>query len=234
MRVYPNGFYLINMEVAVMRQEIINAVEKEKVIAIVRGADAGQCMKVAQALYDGGIRLMEITYNQKDPQSFQNTADTIAAVAKAFEGRMLVGAGTVTTPELVEMTARAGGRFIISPDCNEAVIHRTRELGLVSMPGAMTPTEVMQAHWAGADYVKLFPAGTMGIGYVKAIRAPISHVKMLAVGGVNENNVAEFLKAGMAGAGIGGNLANKAWIEAGEYHRITETAQKIIAAIKSV
>ena len=217
-----------------MRQETIRAVEAEKIIAIVRGAEPEQCLKVAQALYDGGIRLMEVTYNQKAPETWQTTADTIGAIAREFEGRMLVGAGTVTTPELVEMTAKAGGRFIISPDCYPEVIRRTRELDMVSMPGALTPTEVMQAHRAGADFVKLFPLGNLGVAYAKAVMAPISHVKMLAVGGVNENNVAEFLQAGLAGAGIGGNLANKKWIDAGEYHKITETAQKLVEAVKSV
>lgn len=216
-----------------MRQTVIDAVQREKIIAIVRGADPEQALNVARALYAGGIRLMEVTYNQKDPSSFQSTADTIAAIAREFEDRMLVGAGTVTTVELVELTARAGGRYIISPDCNAAVIRRTRELGLVSMPGAMTPTEVMQAHWAGADFVKLFPAGNLGVGYVKAIRAPISHVKMLAVGGINENNVTDFLKAGMAGAGIGGNLANKTWINEGRYDKITEAALAIVTAVKN-
>ena len=146
---------------------------------------------------------------------------------------MMVGAGTVTTPELVELAASAGAQYIISPDVNVDVIHRTRELGLVSLPGAMTPTEVMTAHLAGADFVKLFPAGNLGISYVKAIRAPISHVKLLAVGGVNEDNVADFLHAGMVGAGVGGNLANKKWIEAGEYDKITQTARKLLDAVKN-
>lgn len=217
-----------------MREKIIQAVLDEKIIAIVRGADPEQCVKVAQALYDGGIRLMEITYNQKDPSSWQTTADTIAAIARTFDGRMLVGAGTVTTPELVELTAKSGGMYVISPNCNEAVIRKTLELGLVSMPGALTPTEVLAAHDAGADFVKLFPAGNLGVAYAKAIMAPISHVKLLAVGGVNEHNVADFLKAGMAGAGIGGNLANKQWIAEGRYDKITETAKALVEAVKNI
>lgn len=217
-----------------MRQEMIQAVEREKLIAIIRGADREQCMRVAEALYEGGIRLMEITYNQSDPASFRNTADTIAQLVKQFEGRMLIGAGTVTTPELAEMTAAAGGRFIISPDTNETVIRRTRELGLVSIPGAMTPTEVMQAHNAGADFVKLFPAGLMGSAYFKALCAPISHVKMLAVGGINDRNIGDFLRAGAVGAGISGDLANRAWIEKGEYFKITETAKKLVTAVNAV
>ena len=215
-----------------MRDQVIQQIEQEKIIAIVRGVGPEQCMKVADALYAGGIRLMEITYNQKDPASFQATADAISAITKAYEGRMFVGAGTVTTPELVELTAKAGGKFIISPDTNADVIRRTRELDMVSMPGALTPTEIMTAHRAGADYVKLFPAGDLGPNYVKAVRAPISHVKMTAVGGINEKNMADFLKAGVCGFGIGGNLANKAWIEAGEFDKITETARAMVAVVK--
>lgn len=216
-----------------MREETMNLIEQEKIIAIVRGVGADQCRKVADALYEGGIRLMEITFDQKNPASFQATADAISAIGKAYAGRMLVGAGTVTTPELVELAAAAGAQYIISPDVNAEVIHRTRELGLVSMPGAMTPSEVMTAHHAGADFVKLFPAGNLGIAYVKAIRAPISHVKLMAVGGVNEENVADFLRTGMVGAGVGGNLANKKWIEAGELHKITEAARKLLSAAQN-
>ena len=215
-----------------MRDQVIQQIEQEKIIAIVRGVGPEQCMKVADALYAGGIRLMEITYNQKDPASFQATADAISAITKAYEGRMFVGAGTVTTTELVELTAKAGGKFIISPDTNPDVIRRTRELDMVSMPGALTPTEIMTAHRAGSDYVKLFPAGDLGPNYVKAVRAPISHVKMTAVGGINEKNMADFLKAGVCGFGIGGNLANKAWIEAGEFDKITETARAMVAVVK--
>ena len=215
-----------------MRDQVIQQIEQEKIIAIVRGVGPEQCMKVADALYAGGIRLMEITYNQKDPASFQATADAISAITKAYEGRMFVGAGTVTTTELVELTAKAGGKFIISPDTNPDVIRRTRELDMVSMPGALTPTEIMTAHRAGADYVKLFPAGDLGPNYVKAVRAPISHVKMTAVGGINEKNMVDFLKAGVCGFGIGGNLANKAWIEAGEFDKITETARAMVAVVK--
>ena len=215
-----------------MRAKVIDWTKKYKVIAIVRGAAPEQCLQVAQALYDGGIRMMEITYNQSAPESWPQTAQAISDVAKAFAGKMLVGAGTVTTPELVEMTAEAGGMFVISPDANPEVIRRTRELGLVSMPGAMTATEVQQAHFAGADFIKLFPAGTLGAGYLKALKAPLSHINYLAVGGVNEENAADFLKAGAVGVGIGGNLANKEWIAAGQYDKITETARKVVAAME--
>lgn len=175
--------------------------------------------------------MMELTYNQSAPESWPGTAHAISVVAKAFAGKMLVGAGTVTTPQLVEMTATAGGLFVISPDANPEVIRRTRELGLVSMPGAMTATEVQQAHFAGADFIKLFPIGSLGAAYLKALKAPLSHINFLAVGGVDEKNAADFLKAGALGVGIGGNLANKEWIATGQYDKITETARKVVAAI---
>lgn len=215
-----------------MRETIKRAVRENKLIAIVRGVRPENCIKVAQALYDGGLRLMEITYDQRRPDSWQDTAAAIGAVAEAFRGRMHVGAGTVTCTELVELTHRAGGQFIISPDVNEAVIRRTVELGLVSVPGAMTPTEVMVAHRAGADFVKLFPAGSLGPGYLKAINAPVSHVELLAVGGIDENNAAQYLAAGAVGAGIGGSLVNLAWVEAGEYEKITRAAQRLVDAVK--
>ncbi len=216
-----------------MREEVIERVLREKIIAIVRGVGSEQCMKVASALYEGGVRLMEVTYNLAKPESRRDTARAIGDIARAFGGKMLVGAGTVTDAGLVDLTAEAGGLFIISPDTNAEVIKRTRELGLVSMPGALTPSEIMAAHRAGADFVKLFPAANMGPGYLKAVRAPLNHIKIMAVGGVNEKNVGDFLAAGAVGAGVGGNLANRAWIEAGEFGKITEAARSFIAALSA-
>ena len=217
-----------------MREQVLQWAEREKIIAIVRGIESEKCLKVAQALYEGGIRLMEVTYDQKAPDSWRSTAQAIGDIAKQFEGKLLVGAGTVTTPELVELTHSVGGRFIISPDTNVDVIRRTRELGLVSMPGALTPSEILTAHSAGADIVKLFPAADLGPGYLKAVRAPISHVKMMAVGGINEKNIGQFLAAGAVGAGIGGNLANRTWIEEGQFDKITQTAKALVAAVNNV
>lgn len=213
-----------------MREEVIARVSREKIIAIVRGVGSEQCMNVAKALYAGGVRLMEVTYDQSRPESWGATAKAISDIARAFEGEMLVGAGTVTEPALVDMTRDAGGLYVISPDTNTEVIKRTRELGLVSMPGALTPSEIMMAHRSGADFVKLFPAADMGPGYLKAVRAPLNHIKLMAVGGINEKNVCDFLAAGAVGAGVGGNLANRAWIEAGEFDKITAAASALVSA----
>lgn len=215
-----------------MREETIQLALKERVIAIVRGVEGARCLDLARALYEGGIRLMEVTYDQRDPGSWQGTAEAIRGISEAFEGRMMAGAGTVTTPELVELSRRAGARFIISPDTNRAVIERTRELEMVSMPGAMTPTEIAEAHRMGADVVKVFPASVLGPGYLKAVLAPLGHVKLMAVGGVDAGNIAGFLRAGAVGAGVGGSLVNRKWIAEGRFDLITEEARALTAAAK--
>lgn len=211
------------------RRKLITFIDEKKVIAIIRGADVETCLKVAQALYDGGIRLVEVTFNNACPASFPETEQAIAAIKARFAGSMRVGAGTVTSVELVERACNAGAEFIISPDVNADVIRRSLELGLVSIPGGCSPTEILAAHNLGADYVKLFPAGNLGSGYLKAVRAPINHVKLMVVGGVGEENLEEFLKAGAVGAGIGGSLVNKKHIREGRFDLLTQAAERVVA-----
>lgn len=215
-----------------MRQQVIEKIKSEKIIAIVRGMELEQTVKIAQALYEGGVSLIEVTFNQKCPEKFGETADCIRAIREAMGEKMLVGAGTVTSVELVELAAQAGALYMISPDTDEAVIRRTRELGLVSIPGAYTATEAKQAWLAGADFVKLFPCVGDAPAYVKAICAPFNHIPFLAVGGVNADNAADFLKAGAVGVGVGSCLANKKWADAGQYHLITEEAKKFVQNIR--
>ena len=137
------------------------------------------------------------------------------------------------TEAQLKLAAEAGAEYIISPNVDTAIIRATKAVGLISIPGAFTPSEIAGAYQAGADFVKLFPAGDLGVSYLKAIRAPISHVKLMAVGGINEGNAAAFLKAGAVGLGVGGNLAKRAWIEAGEFDKLTEAAKAMTAAVAS-
>lgn len=214
-----------------MRNRIIQEILDRKIISIVRGVEPEKILRIAEALYEGGVTLIEVTFNQKEPNSWSQTAAAIAAIREAMGDKMFVGAGTVTSVELVEMAAKAGAGYIISPDTDAAVIARTKELGLVSLPGAYTPTEAKQAHNAGADFVKLFPCVGDAPAYLKAVCAPMSHIQFLAVGGVNADNVADFLKAGAVGIGAGSCLVNKKWVDAGEYHKITEEAKRFVANI---
>ena len=215
-----------------MRETVIKWAYEHKIVAIVRGIEPEKCLKVAEALYEGGIRMMEITYDQKNPDSWEETANTIGKLAKAMEGKMLIGAGTVTNVKLVELTHKAGGLFIISPDTKADVIRRTRELGLVSMPGALTPTDVTTAWDAGADIIKLFPANEVGLSYIKAIKAPLKHIPLMATGGVRPANAMDYLNAGSAALGVGGDLVNKQWIAAGEFDKIGQAARDFADSVK--
>lgn len=215
-----------------MRKRILKTVESEKVISIIRNIPKDQSINVAKALYEGGVRLVEITFDQRNPDHYGDTAAIIEAIREQLPEDLLVGAGTVTTTALVDLAASAGSGYIISPDTNADVIYRTREKGLVSMPGAMTPTEILSAHAAGADFVKLFPAASLGIDYFKAVLAPISHVKILAVGGIHSGNAREFLDAGAWGIGVGGNLTKRDWIAAGHWEKIAEAARSLVEAVK--
>ena len=211
-----------------MRNQIIESVRRKKIVAIVRGLKSESIVGLARALYEGGIENIEVTFNLKQPESYHTTTDGIRSIISAMGDKMHVGAGTVVSPELVRMAREAGAQFIVSPNTDVRVIEETLKLGMVSMPGALTPTEAMLAHEVGADFVKLFPAGSLGPGYVKAVRAPLSHIEFLAVGGVNENNIRAFIDAGCAGAGVGGNLVNKTWIENGEFDKITALARLFV------
>ena len=211
-----------------MRETVIREIYRNKIIAIVRGMDKEKSLKIARALYEGGIRFVEVTFNQKCPERFYETADCIRAIREEMGNKMFVGAGTVTSPQLVEMAAQAGAFYMIAPDTDEAVIRRTRELGLVAIPGAYTATEAKKAYNAGADFVKLFPCIGDAPSYVKALCAPLNHIPFLAVGGVNGDNVGEFIRAGAVGVGVGSSLINKPWVENGQYEKITEEAKRMI------
>lgn len=170
------------------------------VVAILRGITPEEMLPVCEALRTAGIRLLEVPLNSPDaPESIRRAAAKYHA-----GGELLVGAGTVLTVQNVRDVAAAGGRFIISPDTNPEVIRETRRLGLVSIPGFFTATEAFTALRAGADYLKLFPAGKLGPGYVKDLKAVIK-APILAVGGVDTDNIAAFLDV-CAGVGIGSAL----------------------------
>ena len=202
---------------------------KHKIITIYRKIYGDTLKRLAEALHAGGIRMMEVTFDQQDPDCIKKTAGAIQMLAGAFGESMQFGAGTVLTPEQVRATQDAGGRFVISPNTDPEVIRCTKELGLVSIPGAMTPSEIMTAHNCGADFVKLFPSGALGFRYIKDILAPISHVKLIATGGVSEDDLGQYLELGFAGAGVGGRLADKKLIADGNFLELTERAKKFVA-----
>lgn len=214
-----------------MKNDVIKAIEREKLIVIVRGVEKEKLLPLTEALYRGGIRLLEVTY-KSDGSENAPTAECIKMLSDAFSGRMYIGAGTVLTSEQVELTHLSGGKFIISPDTSREVIEKTNELGMVSIPGVMTPTEIRSADMFGADFVKLFPAVNLGPQYIKAVKAPLSHIKYLAVGGIDENNIKDYLAAGVDGFGIGGNIINKKLIAENNFDAIEEIAKRYTERVK--
>ena len=215
-----------------MYQQTMNAIEEEKIIVIVRNVEKEKLIPLTQAMYDGGIRLLEVTYDATGKVKDEETAANIKLLVDKFGEDMHIGAGTVLSTEQVRLTHAAGGRFIISPNTNAEVICLTRELGMVSMPGAVTPTEIQTAYELGASFVKLFPAGDLGPGYVKAVKAPLSHIKLTAVGGIHDGNMPDYIKAGAAGFGVGANIVDKKLLAAEDYVGIRELAKRYVAVVK--
>lgn len=212
------------------KMNVLKAVFTYKIIAIARGVPPEKIVSVAKALHKGGIRFLEVTFDQKDENTIVKTCGMIKALCENVK-EMYIGAGTVMTEDQAAAAIQAGAKYIISPNVSQKVIKKTLELGVVSIPGAFTPTEIASAYEMGAHIIKVFPAGDLGLGYLKSITAPLSHIPMLATGGVDDTNLSDFLKLGMAGVGIGSNIVNRRLIDAEEYEKLTELAQKYTSQI---
>ncbi len=216
----------------IVMQNTVDVILKEKVVVIVRGVLGKDLLAFAKAAYNGGIRLIECTYDATGAVTDEEIAQNIEMLVEHFGDEMTIGAGTVLTEKQVELTKKAGGKFIISPDTNTAIIAKTKKENLVSIPGALTPSEAITAHNAGADFVKLFPIETMGAEHLKNISAPLSHIRFLAVGGVSLENMSEYFKAGAVGIGIGSSIANKTLIASGDFDKIEQSAKAYVDGAK--
>ena len=214
------------------KQTVINAIEENKIVVILRGLNKDQLFNTVTAIKKGGIKCCEVTYDARGIISDEETASNIRMLVDSFPD-MHVGAGTVLTEKQVELTAYAGGEFIISPDVNPDIIKKTVEMNLVSMPGALTPSECTLAHRSGADFIKLFPNSEMKPSYLKALVAPLSHLKFIAVGGVNETNLADYMKSGAIGIGVSSAICNKKLIEEGKYDEITKISKIYVDALSA-
>ena len=215
-----------------MKESVRRAITGNKIIAIARGVEPELIIDAAQALYEGGIRLLEVTFDQSAQKGESHTARMISALREKFGDKMTIGAGTVITAEQADEAAEAGAQFLLSAVVGGEVIARGNELGLVTIPGALTPSEIQQAHDFGADFVKLFPAGQLGPGYFKAVRAPLSNIPLIAVGGIDENNLRDYLAAGAVGVGVGSCLVNNNLIRQKRFDELTAMAKAYVSLIK--
>lgn len=208
------------------RQEVINSISKNKIIVIIRGLSKEQLIGSVGAMVKGGIRLVELPFDASGKTPDEEICENVKLLKENFASQGVhVGVGTVLNTKQVALAKKAGAEYIISPDCNKAVVKKTRRLGLVSIPGCFTPTEASTAHRYGADFIKLFPNSEVKISYLKAISLPLAHIRFLAVGGVNAENFKDYLDAGICGIGVATAIVNKALINEGKYDEITKLAQ---------
>lgn len=212
--------------------DITTLLQETKIIAILRGVPEGKLSRTLQALYDGGIRLAEITFDATGTISACETARQIEYAAASMNGKMLIGAGTVTSKEQIYCAAQAGASFLISPHTDPELIRKTKEMGLCSIPGAMTVSEIVAAHKAGADYIKLFPASQLGPDFIRQVASPLPHIRMLAVSGVTPENIPTYLHSGAVGFGIGKDIVNSALCKSDAFDTIRDRAAQYIRACR--
>jgi len=199
-------------------------IESGRIVAIMRGDFGGREAEIVAVLQAAGITAVEVTLNSPGALA------TIAALAQQFGTQMAIGAGTVLRPAEVEQAATAGAQFIVSPNRNVEVIATTKRLGLVSVPGCFTPSEIVEALDAGADAIKIFPANTLGPGYVKAVRAPLNNVRLVPTGGVTPEKAREYFAAGAWAVGIGAVLVGKDVWQTGNFELLQRRAAEFVNA----
>ena len=212
--------------------EALTRIKAARLVAILRHVPAEKLDGVVEALMAGGVRVLEFTFDHDRADCVKENAEKIRHTVEKYGDRVLVGCGTALTVQEVEAAGDAGACLVISPNVDVSVIAKTKALGAISMPGALTPTEIVMAYNAGADIVKLFPAGTLGVPYIKAVRGPLGYIPMSAVGGVRPETIADFLNVGVCGFGVGGELVKKEFVRSGDMNALTSRARKFVHAIE--
>lgn len=211
--------------------QALSAILQNQIVVIARKVPEDQICRLAQALMEGGLSCLEVTFDHSHPGGIDESLNNLRRLNSEMGSAITLGAGTVLTAEEVRLAHQAGAKYIISPDTHPKVIQTTRSLGLVSIPGAMTPTEIRTAYDLGADIVKVFPASTLGPGFIRAMQGPFPHIPLLVAGGVTPENIGDYLKAGAKGAGCIGKLVHPEWMQAGHWSKITEVARNYVQAI---
>ena len=209
------------------KAETITRIRDTGVIPVVRATSADEAMRAIDAIREGGISVLEIT------MTVPGAVKVIEEVSNRYGKDALVGAGTVLDPETAQACISSGAQFIVSPALNVETIACCRRLDIAVMPGALTPTEVVQAWNAGADFVKVFPAGAVGgPSYLKALKAPLPHIELVPTGGVSLKTAADFIRAGAAALGVGADLVDINAIREGQSALITERAKQFIEIVR--
>ena len=209
------------------KSEVLRQITGTGIIPVVRAQSADEAMRAVEAIKEGGISVLEIT------MTVPGAVKLIEAVARRHESDAIVGAGTVLDAETARLCILAGARFIVSPALDLETIACSRRYGVVALPGAMTPTEVLAAWRAGADLVKVFPAGSLGgAAYIKNLKAPLPQIEMVPTGGVSLKNARDFIRAGAAALGVGADLVDTTALREGNVSLITERAREFVEIVE--
>jgi 2-dehydro-3-deoxyphosphogluconate aldolase / (4S)-4-hydroxy-2-oxoglutarate aldolase len=208
------------------RTSVLRAITDVGLVPIVRASSSDEALKIVEAIRASGVSTVEIT------MTVPGAIELLKSLSSQLGDKVLLGAGTVLDPETARLAILAGAEFLISPALNLEVIKTTRRYGKVSIPAGLTPTEIVTAWEAGADFVKIFPCGNMGgADYLKALKAPLPQIEMIPTGGVSLENAADFLKAGAAAIAVGGELVDKKAVKEKRWEVITENARKFVDVV---
>jgi 2-dehydro-3-deoxyphosphogluconate aldolase / (4S)-4-hydroxy-2-oxoglutarate aldolase len=209
------------------KADVIKTIKDTGIIPVVRATSAEEAMRAIDAIQAGGISVLEIT------MTVPGAVALIENVSKRYGSESLVGAGTVLDAETAQECISAGARFVVSPSLDLETISTCRRSNVAVMPGALTPTEVVQAWKAGADLVKVFPAGAVGgASYIKALKAPLPQIELVPTGGVSLKTAGDFIKAGASALGVGSDLVDIKAIREGQVDAITERARQFLQIVR--
>ncbi|HXC42059.1 MAG TPA: bifunctional 4-hydroxy-2-oxoglutarate aldolase/2-dehydro-3-deoxy-phosphogluconate aldolase [Candidatus Dormibacteraeota bacterium] len=210
------------------KQDVANQIMEIGVVPVVRASSAKQAMLAAAAVCAGGIPIVEVT------MTVPGAIEVIAELSKSMGSEVLIGAGTVLDADTAQRCIDAGAEFIVSPGFNLETVKSVNEAGKLMMAGALTPSEVIAAWKAGSDFVKIFPCGAVGgAKYIKALKGPLPQISMIPTGGVNLTTAADFILAGAAALGIGGELVSASALESGDLAPIVEAARGFVSIVRN-
>jgi 2-dehydro-3-deoxyphosphogluconate aldolase/(4S)-4-hydroxy-2-oxoglutarate aldolase len=207
------------------KAETLECIQQIGLLAVIRGPSAALTVKMVEALVAGGVRGIEITY------STPSAEDVVRELSQTFGDQILLGMGTLTRPEQAESAKAAGAQFLVSPVCEAGLLKAMVDTGMVTMAGALTPTEVFQAYSLGADVVKIFPGSLGGPAYIKALKGPFPYIPMMPTGGVSATNAAEWFAVGVVAVGAGSELCPPALAKAGAFDDIRQHAADFVRVI---
>ena len=201
------------------RDEILKSIIESGAVAVIRLSDASKLIKIAEAIYKGGISAIEIT------MTVPNALNLIEKLNQELGSFIQLGVGSVLDAETAKQAIEAGAKYVVSPIFKKEIIETVHKYNLPAIPGAFTPTEIQTAYEAGADIIKIFPADVVGMAFFKGVLAPMPHLKLMPTGGVTLTNAGEWLKAGACAVGVGSALLDKKAIDSGDYETLTRNAQ---------